>query len=434
MWIKIAVVFCLVINTIEADNNSKVVCYYDSRAYLREGLGKVQISDLEAGLSQCTHVVYGFLSINDQKRVVSLDPTRDYDHGKRLFREATTLKVRYPGLKVLLGVGGDISGEPDKWLSLLEQSTSRIAFINSAYDLIKTYNFDGLDLAFEFPKIKPKKIQSSIGSFFYSIKKAVGAAGKPVDPKSDEHREEFTALVRELKNSFRHDGYILSITINPNVNSSLYLDVPQTVANFDWINIAGFDFQTPQRNKKEVDYAAPLYAPSERNPELNVDYQVTNLINRGVPSSKIVIGIPTFGRGWTIEDGLTATGVPPFEGNGPTPEGMQSKQEGLFSYPEICAKLTNDQNKNLKGENGPIRKVGDPSKRFGPYGYRLPVDGKFGQWISYEDPDSAGNKAAYAKGKNLGGVAVMDLSYDDFRGACTGDRFPILKSVKYRLI
>lgn len=64
---------------------------------------------------------------------------------------------------MLLGVGGDAQGEPAKWLELLESSTSRISFINSVYDLIKTYDFDGLDLAFEFPKTKPKKIRSSAG-------------------------------------------------------------------------------------------------------------------------------------------------------------------------------------------------------------------------------------------------------------------------------
>lgn len=82
-----------------------------------------------------------------------------------MFRQATQLKRKYPGLKVLLGVGGGVQENYDTWLELLEQSTQRIAFINSAYDLIKTYDFDGMDLAFEFPKIKPKKIRSGIGKF-----------------------------------------------------------------------------------------------------------------------------------------------------------------------------------------------------------------------------------------------------------------------------
>lgn len=95
--------------------------------------------------------------------MTSLNAQRDLDQGTAGFRQATQLKRKYPGLKVLLGVGGGIQDNYDTWLQLLEQSPSRISFINSAYDLIKTYGFDGLDLGFEFPKIKAKKIRSSVG-------------------------------------------------------------------------------------------------------------------------------------------------------------------------------------------------------------------------------------------------------------------------------
>lgn len=120
---------------------------------------------------------------------------------------------------------------------------------------------------------------------------------------------------------------------------------------------------------------------------------------------------------------------------GPAAPGIQTKQEGVLSYPEICTKLTNPQNKDLKGENGPIRKVGDPTKRYGSYGFRLPdSSGSFGIWLGYEDPETAGNKAAYVRAKNLGGVAIFDLTLDDFRGACSGDKFPILRAARYRLV
>lgn len=105
-----------------------------------------------------------------------------------------------------------------------------------------------------------------------------------------------------------------------------------------------------------------------------------------------------------------------------------------MSYPEICAKLPNPSNNNLKGEDAPLRKVGDPTKRFGTYAYRLPdSDGNFGLWVSYEDPDTAGNKAGYVRAKGLGGIAIVDLSLDDFRGTCSGDKYPILRAAKYRL-
>lgn len=38
-----------------------------------------------------------------------------------------------------------------------------MAFLNSAHTLIKNFGFDGLDLAWEFPETKPKKIRSALG-------------------------------------------------------------------------------------------------------------------------------------------------------------------------------------------------------------------------------------------------------------------------------
>lgn len=72
-------------------------------------------------------------------------------------------------MKVILSVGGGIDNDPDadsnKYLTLLESSGGRAAFLNSAYSLIKTYDFDGIDLAWQFPPNKPKKIKSTIGMY-----------------------------------------------------------------------------------------------------------------------------------------------------------------------------------------------------------------------------------------------------------------------------
>lgn len=78
--------------------------------------------------------------------------------------------------------------------------------------------------------------------------------------------------------------------------------------------------------------------------------------------------------------------------------------------------------------------IGDPTHRYGSYAFRLPDEsGRYGLWVGYEDPESAQNKAGYVMTKNLGGVAIHDLTNDDFRGQCTGDKYPILRAAKYRL-
>lgn len=172
------------------------------------------------------------------------------DQGKGHYRIITQLKRRFPGLKIILSVGGgaDVDAEADtnKYLNLLETSGGRIAFINSAYSLIKTYDFDGIDLAWQFPPNKPKKIKGtfgmygqekltssnlkiivSVGSLWSGFKKSIGITGNPIDEKADEHKEEFTAFIREIKNAFRHDNYLVSLTVLPNVNSTCNIESGQ---------------------------------------------------------------------------------------------------------------------------------------------------------------------------------------------------------------
>jgi len=420
---------------INGDANTRVVCYYDTRSSLNEGLGKVSPVDIEPALASCTHLVYGYAGINPETfKIAPLISNEELDQTKGMYKQITSLKSKYPNIKVLLSVGGDADGNHEKYFSLLESNTGKIAFTNSVNVVLKTYGFDGLDLAFQFPKVKPKKVRSSVGSVWYSFKTTIGVAGKPVDENSEIHKTQFSSLVIELKNSFRLDGYQLSVTVLPNVNATLYLDVP-SIKNFvDFVNIAAFDVYTPTRNPKEADYPAPTLSVSDRNTEENIDAWASFLIAGGLPANKVVVGVPTFGRTWKIDSEATMTGAPPVKANGEAPEGVRTRSPGLLSYSEICTMILNEHNKDLKGEHGPLRKIADPTKRYGTFAFRLADDnGNHGIWIGFDDPDSAGHKASFVRGKGLGGIAVFDLSLEDFRGACTGTKFPIVTKIKEKL-
>jgi chitinase len=415
----------------------KVVCYYNSTSFLREGLGKVTVADLEPALPFCTHLVYGWARINfDINKVESSNPTVDLDSGKGNYRLITTLKRRFPQLKILLSIGGQSYDKErtQQFHGLLENSGARLSFINSAYELVKSYDFDGIDLAWEFPPVKPKKKRSGIGSFWHGIKKVVGAAGNPVDEKSDEHREAFTALIRDIKNAFKLDNYILATTVLPNVNYTYYYDVPMIINNLDFVSLSTFDYSTPERNPKEADYAANLYPLSEaeeRNSDRSIDGDIGWWLANRAPASKLVVGIPAFGRAWELDKDSGLTGVPPVAADGRADPGPQTQQKGLFSWPEVCAKLPNASNANKKGADAALRKVGDPTKRYGSYAYRLADDD--GEWVSYEEPATAQIKAQYVKAKGLGGIGIFNLDLDDFRGACQGEKYPILRAAKQPL-
>ncbi|KAF9804848.1 hypothetical protein SFRURICE_007751 [Spodoptera frugiperda] len=419
---------------------AKVVCYYNSKSYVREFEGCIYPAqarmlplDLDPALSFCSHLVYGYAGIQpDTYKMVSLNENLDVDRSHANYRAITNFKTKYPGLKVLLSVGGDSdTEEAQKYNLLLESPQARTAFVNSGVLLAEQHGFDGIDLAWQFPKYKPKKIRSTWGSIWHGIKKTFGTT--PVDEKEAEHREGFTALVRELKQALNvKPNMQLAVTVLPNVNSSVYFDIPAIINLVDIVHLSAYDFETPERNPKEADYATPLYTPQNRNPLLNADAVVNHWIQGGAPAHKLVLGIPTAARTWKLDSESEISGVPPIHADGAGEAGPYTKTEGILSYPEVCAKLINPNHQ--KGMRPHLRKVTDPSKRFGTYAFRLPDDnGDPGLWVSYEDPDTAGQRAAYVKAKNLGGVSIVDLSMDDFRGLCTGDKYPILRAAKYRL-
>ncbi|XP_017876180.1 chitinase-like protein EN03 isoform X2 [Ceratina calcarata] len=414
----------------DTHEHTKVVCYWNSTAFERQGPGKFQLDDVRSALNLCTHLIYGFAGIKaDTYEVTPLNPNLDTGSGYSYYKLTTQLKRSFPELKIYLGIGGnaDPDFETHKYLLLTETSEARTKFINSVNRFLNDYDFDGIDLAWEFPPVKVKKQRSALGSLWHGVKKTFGY-GKFKDDKEQEHRDGFTILVRDLKAQLRPKMKALTVTVLPHVNSSIYYDARLLAPNIDAVHLFTFDQKTPERNPQEADYPAPIYESYGRIPDDNVDTTTRYWLENGTPGSKVVVGIPTFARTWKLTSDSQISGVPPVTTDGPGAEGPHTQIPGILSYAEVCSRLT-------ESAVGRLRRVGDPSKKYGSYAYQ-PYDadsGADGIWVGYEDPDTAGNKAAYAKAKGLGGVVIYDLSLDDFRGVCTGDKYPIVRGAKYKL-
>lgn len=187
------------------------------------------LADLEPALSACTHLLYGHAGLRtDNHKIQSLNPMidLDLDGSNGHYRLITQLKQKFPKLKIILSVGGNadrLGTNPDmNYLTLLESSAERLSFVNSAYALITTYNFDGIDLAWQFPVKPPVKTQpSGLGSLWAGVKAFVGSAPF-VDEKVDGHRTGFTDMLQEFQRSFGPENLIVSVTMNPNVPLSKY--------------------------------------------------------------------------------------------------------------------------------------------------------------------------------------------------------------------
>lgn len=201
--------------------SSKLVCYYDANAYLRRSNAELNLTNLEMAMQFCTHLVYGYVGLNP----VTFEPhSLNIDLDMFHYREITQLHAKFPSLKILLSIGGDrdaaAGGEANQYLQLLQANrTIQQNFIDSSMIMLRRNGFDGLDLAFQLPKNKPRKVHGSIGSVWKKFKKLF-TGDFIVDPQADEHKSQFSELVRNLRNAFTPANLMLTLTVLPNVNST----------------------------------------------------------------------------------------------------------------------------------------------------------------------------------------------------------------------
>lgn len=168
----------------------------------------------------CTHLIYGYAGLTAGNfEISSLNVDRDMFH----YRQITALKTKFPQLRIYLSLGGDKDQDPaddNKYIHLLEGGKQLYPnFIQSSINLLRTNGFDGLDLAFQFPRNKPRKVHSKIGMVWKKFKKLF-TGNFIVDNDAHLHKQQFTEFVDDLHNAFRIANLSLTLTVLPNVNST----------------------------------------------------------------------------------------------------------------------------------------------------------------------------------------------------------------------
>ena len=128
----------------------KVICYYTNWSWYRTGAGRYSPSDIDVNL--CTHVIYGFATLDYSNLVMKVfDTWCDIDeYGPRLYEKVTSLKEQ--GVTVLIALGGWNDSQGDKYSRMVNDPSSRNKFVTNAVQFIEKFGFQGLDLDWEYPK------------------------------------------------------------------------------------------------------------------------------------------------------------------------------------------------------------------------------------------------------------------------------------------
>lgn len=131
----------------------------------------------------------------------------------------------------------------------------------------------------------------------------------------------------------------------------------------------------------------------------------------GVPLEKLVLGIPFYGRSFTIQEkserlfgsACIGEGVP----------GNATRESGFLSYGlEIC--------KFIKEENW---------TRAWSREHQVPYAYKKTQWVGYDDSESVKIKVNYVTRHCLAGAMVWSIDLDDFSGLCSEETYPLTRSI-----
>lgn len=84
------------------------------------GQARYSLADLEQALPYCTHLIYGYAGIEeDTNKIAYLDSANDKDTVEQNYKKIIRIKRKFPGLKILLSVGGGADADRTKYLNVV---------------------------------------------------------------------------------------------------------------------------------------------------------------------------------------------------------------------------------------------------------------------------------------------------------------------------
>lgn len=328
----------------EQNRKFEVIAYYSG-----DGINMEQYS-----ISGLTQIIFSFLHLKD-------DTLHFPGEGrKEALRRVAALKKEYPGLKVLISLGG--WGGCKTCSDVFSAEEGRKNFAASVKRIMDAYQVDGIDLDWEYPAI----------------------TGYPGHSFTPEDRNNFTDLVAKIRKAIGTEGELSFAAGGFTEYLEKSIDWAAVMPLVNRVNLMTYDLVHGYSTK--TGHHTALYSTPQQKE--STDHCVQWLLNAGVDPSKLVIGAAFYARIW---------------------EGVSNTDWGLYQTGRFRESVDYKNFDRLEPDSGWAHHWDNVA--MAPYAFHKTKD----YFATYDNGMSLFQKVQYAHRNELGGIMFWELRCDSPR-------------------
>ena len=332
----------LVSADLQPEQDLKVIAYYTPSTG--------EIDEETAG--QLDQIIYSFLHLNGNK--IHVEEEQD----STSLRYLTSLKEANPDLEVLISLGG--WGGCETCSEVFSTAAGREEFAQSVKNVLEEYNADGIDLDWEYPAVE----------------------GHPGHPYKPEDKQNFTALVAELRETLGEDYQLTFAAPGFDEYLSKSVEWYKVMPLVDHVNLMSYDMV--HGGSDSTGHHTALYSTTGQ--EMSADNSLKYFDSIGIPRDKIVLGAAFYARVW---------------------EDVDSQNNGLYQPGKFKEAVLYKDLETFQRENPGFVKYFDTVAQ-APYLYNAEKR----LFATFDDTTSIAAKTKYVVDNDLKGIMFWQLSGD----------------------